>query len=84
MGISLLVLYVLIWAMRQILEPRILGRIMGVSPFVMLAAVYIGWKCGGFSGVIIFSCFACALKTLPRTKKSPAKVKGQGENIQLK
>lgn len=84
MGISLLVLYVLIWAIRQIFEPRILGRIMGVSPFVMLAAVYIGWKCGGFSGVIIFSCFACALKTLPRTKKSPAKVKGQGENIQLK
>ncbi len=54
-GIAILVLYCVIWGVRQYLEPRILGRMMGIEPVVMLALVYIGWSLGGFTGVIILT-----------------------------
>ncbi len=62
-GVSLLVLYALIWALRQYLEPKILGKMMGIEPVIMLAVVYIGWKTGGICGIILLAAAVCAVKS---------------------
>ncbi len=54
-GIGLLVLCAVNWGTRQILEPRFLGRMTGTNPFLMLTAIYIGWKIAGVCGMIILS-----------------------------
>lgn len=71
-GVSILVLYAVIWATRQYLEPKILGRMMGIEPVIMLAVVYIGWKTGGICGIILLAAAVCAVKSkkLPPTSKN--------------
>lgn len=63
-GVGIIALYVVIWAVRQVLEPRLLGRMMGINSFVMLAVIYLGWKVGGLSGVIILSAAVMAVKNI--------------------
>lgn len=70
-GVGLIVLYVLIWALRQILEPRLLGRMMGVNPFIMLAVMYLGWKTGGFTGMILLSVAVMVRKNMSENTKDP-------------
>lgn len=53
MSIGLLVLYLLTAAVRQFLEPRLIGNHMGVSPLLVLVAVYLGVVLyGGFGFVL--------------------------------
>ena len=52
-GVGLLILLGVIYVVRQFLEPRVIGRMTGVHPFVALAAVYIGLKLGGVGGMIL-------------------------------
>lgn len=52
MGAGLLILLGCVYAVRQFLEPRLIGRVTGVHPAVALMAVYIGWKTAGIVGMI--------------------------------
>ena len=53
MSIGLLVLYLLTAAVRQFLEPRLIGNHMGVSPLLVLVSVYLGVVLyGGFGFVL--------------------------------
>ena len=53
MGIGLLVLYVIIVAVRQILEPRIIGDNVGLHPLATLISLYVGLKMAGIVGMIL-------------------------------
>lgn len=63
-GIGLLVLYGIGVVIRQIAEPRIVGKSFGAHPLVMLIAIYAGYSILGFLGVILFPVILVALKTL--------------------
>jgi len=52
LGIGLLVLWAVIALVRSIIEPRIVGRQMGVHPLITLAAIFIGGKLFGFTGML--------------------------------
>jgi predicted PurR-regulated permease PerM len=52
LGIGLLVLWAVIALVRSIIEPRIVGRQMGVHPLITLAAIFIGGKLFGFAGML--------------------------------
>lgn len=52
-AVGLLVLYVVIALVRQVMEPKILGAGMGVSPLLTLIAIYAGLKLFGFWGMIL-------------------------------
>ena len=55
MSIGLLVLYLLTAAVRQFLEPRLIGNHMGVSPLLVLVAVYgFGFVLGPVSAFLIY------------------------------
>lgn len=49
-GIALLGIYVVCYLLRQLLESRMMGREAGLSPFLTLAAIYIGIQLFGLLG----------------------------------
>ena len=51
-GVGLLILLGIVYAVRQFLEPRLVGRVTGVHPAVALLTVYVGWKTAGVAGMI--------------------------------
>jgi sporulation integral membrane protein YtvI len=53
MGVALLVVYVIISAVRQFLEPKIVGDNIGLHPLVTLISLYVGLKLGGIVGMIL-------------------------------
>lgn len=53
LGIGLAVLYVIIMIIRNALEPRIIGKQIGLHPLLALICVFIGLKIFGFIGMLI-------------------------------
>ncbi|MCC2817190.1 sporulation integral membrane protein YtvI [Lachnoclostridium pacaense] len=52
MGIGILVLYLVITIIRNIVEPKIVGKQMGLHPLVTLIALTVGMKFFGIAGLI--------------------------------
>lgn len=50
---GLLILHLIINVIRQIIEPRIVGKRLGIHPVLMLACMFLGVKCLGFLGIFI-------------------------------
>lgn len=51
MGIGVLILYLVITVVRNIVEPKLVGRQMGLSPVVMLPCMIVGLKVFGVIGL---------------------------------
>lgn len=75
-AIGLVVLYLLITAVRNIIEPRIIGANVGVHPLIMLLSVFIGLRLFGAAGVLLVPMTVIVLKNLPWHPK------GEGGNVQ--
>ena len=60
-GIGLLGIYVLVWLTRSVLEPKLLGKELGLDPLVTLIAVYAGYKLFGLVGMILAPLLAVAV-----------------------
>lgn len=54
--------YVLCIAARELLEPRLLGRQLGVSPVIMLFSVYAGVKVFGLTGIFLGPLYVMLLR----------------------
>lgn len=64
LGIGLLITYAVITVVRQIIEPRIIGKFIGLSPLAALASMYIGLRLMGIAGIFIFPIGAIILKRI--------------------
>ena len=53
LGVGILLLYAVVTGVRTVLEPRIVGRRIGLSPLVTLLSMYIGMKLAGMMGLIL-------------------------------
>ena len=51
-GIICLVLYLICILVRELLEPRLVGKGLGIFPVVLLVSLYAGMKLFGVSGII--------------------------------
>lgn len=60
-GILMLLLYLGITLLRQALEPRILGKELGVPPLVSLVALYLGFKLFGGWGLLLSPVLAVVI-----------------------
>ena len=60
LGFGLLILYGAIVLMRQIMEPRLLGKSLGLHPLLILFATFVGLRVFGFWGMF-FEPFAAVL-----------------------
>lgn len=52
-GIGLLGIYAVAWLLRSVLEPRILGKELGLDPLVTLISVYAGFRLWGLGGMLL-------------------------------
>ncbi len=48
-----ILLYVIIVAVRQIVEPRLIGQQIGINPLITLLTIYLGFKLLGVTGIIL-------------------------------
>lgn len=69
-AIGLAGIYATVTLTRSVLEPKFLGRHLGLDPLVTLIALYVGYKLWGIGGMILAPLLAViALQTLPERKK---------------
>lgn len=67
-GTWLLITYAAITVIRQITEPKIIGKYIGLSPLATLASMYIGLKLMGLAGLIVFPLGAIVIKRMIELK----------------
>ena len=63
-GIGLLIVFGVIWVVRQILEPKIVGQSIGLPPLLTLMAMYTGYRILGFPGLFVFPFVFILVKNL--------------------
>lgn len=64
LAIGLVILFIGIEIVRNILEPKIIGKQTGLSPILSLAAMFVGFRLFGFTGVIAVPIMIIVLKKL--------------------
>lgn len=56
-SIALIILYLLIFFIRQFLEPKLMSSTLGIHPLIMLICIFIGLELNGFLGIIFCMFF---------------------------
>jgi len=64
MGVGMLLLYLFITAVRQTIEPKIVGKQIGLHPIVTLVLMYVGAQLMGVLGLLLLPILATIIKTL--------------------
>lgn len=65
-GVGLLAVYGVVWLTRSVLEPKLVGKGLGLDPLVTLIAIYAGWKLWGIAGLLLAPILALAVVQLTR------------------
>jgi len=78
-GFGLLIIYAVALVVRNITEPKIVGKSLGLYPVATLMSIYIGYNTIGIAGVFLFPILIVMLKNLNdegkiKLWKSPAKI----------
>ena len=61
LGVGLILIFLISAVVRQLAEPKILGKNLGVHPLATLASMYIGYSFFGFAGILLLPIFVIAL-----------------------
>lgn len=69
LAVGYLAVYAIVQIVRQLMQPKILGTQIGMHPLLTLFAMYFGYKCMGFWGLILGPIIAVILRTLLRIHK---------------
>ena len=77
LAIGLLVMFIVIYVVRQYLEPRIVSAQMEVHPLITLFAMYAGLKLAGILGLVFAPLVAFVVKTVYKSYKSEKTVDNQ-------
>ena len=63
-GFGLLIIFCVVSLIRQLIEPKIVGRSIGLNPLVTLISMYAGYKIFGFAGMLAMPVCAIIIKNL--------------------
>lgn len=63
-GIGMFILYIIITAVRQAIEPKIVGQQIGLHPIITLILMYVGVQLMGVLGLLLLPVIATIIKTL--------------------
>lgn len=64
LGIGLLLLFIVNAVLRQLIEPKIVGKSLNLHPLVSLGAIYLGYAIFGFMGLFILPLVAVAVSAV--------------------
>ena len=70
MGIGLLVLFVVNAIIRQLAEPKIVGKSLNIHPLITLVLIYVGYSLFGLVGLIILPVIAVSLGAVLKSDNS--------------
>ncbi len=75
-AVVLVLLYVVCYFVRQFMEPRLIGKRIGIHPLVMLIAVFVGVKLYGLLGILTGPLSYLLIRELakPTTQKTVTKM----------
>lgn len=65
-GVGLLVIFAGAWLVRNLLEPRLIGKSLGLDPLLALAAFYVGLKLWGLPGMLLLPVGAALVISMGR------------------
>lgn len=68
LGIGLLILYGTVSILHQVLEPKLVGKSLGLHPLLTLMAGYVGYRTFGFLGMAVAPFVALLCKSLLRAR----------------
>ncbi len=63
-GTAILILYVAVIILRQFIEPKIIGKSLGIHPLLSLFSMYVGLRVFGVIGIILAPALVAGLRTL--------------------
>lgn len=63
-GVGLLLIFAATWLTRSVLEPRLVGKSLGLDPLLSLIAFYAGFRLWGIPGMILMPVAAAMLKNV--------------------
>lgn len=69
LGVGLLAIYGVVWLARSVLEPKIIGRELGLDPLVTLAAIYAGFRLMGLGGMLMAPLAAMAVTQMVKYRR---------------
>lgn len=75
LGIGIFVLYLVITIIRNTLEPKMVGKQIGLHPLATLISLYVGLKVLGILGMFIFPVSLAILSSMNRDMKEKAEEK---------
>lgn len=78
-GAGLLALYAVVWAVRQVCEPRLVGRQLGLHPLASLFFMYAGLRLFGVAGMLVLPCAATVVWQVLRRRAPSGAGAGQPE-----
>lgn len=64
LAVGLLIIYGIIAIVRSILEPKVIGKQIGLNPLITLTSMFLGAEILGFFGIFIFPIIATIIKYL--------------------
>ncbi|MBQ8719968.1 MAG: sporulation integral membrane protein YtvI [Clostridia bacterium] len=71
LGIGLLVLFVIHEIIRQVIEPRIVGKNLGIHPIITLVLLYAGYSLFGILGIVLLPVFTVVIDVFSNKENSP-------------
>ena len=73
MGIGMFVLYLVITIIRNTMEPKLVGKQIGLHPLATMISLYVGLKVIGFWGMLIFPTSLAVLSSMRKELKEAEK-----------
>lgn len=74
LGIGLLILYGINEILRQIIEPRLIGKSLGIHPLLSLFLIYIGYALFGILGLFLLPVLAATVEACLKLRKTTPKI----------
>lgn len=73
-GVGFIVLSLIITIVRQIAEPRLIGKGLGIHPLASLVSIYIGFRLFGFFGMLLAPVSVLVLREILQSTKKEEKI----------
>ena len=71
LGVGLFVLYASASVIKQIAEPKIVGKNLGIHPLLTLILMYVGYSLFGITGLVLLPLTAVSFSALPKKNIPP-------------
>lgn len=84
MGIGMFVLYLIITVIRNTMEPKLVGKQIGLHPLATMISLYVGLNVIGFWGMLIFPTTLAVLSSMKREIQEAGTMAEKEEKLENK